>query len=872
MPQTGISFEKETSDLSKRVLDFFERIRYSFLSAKDDPKEYGSKWKSAVEEIRDMFDSLDDFSKELKKYVEEKDVFSGDAKDPTSVTAQRIYDNIKEMRFKSKSVSDPFSKVLGDEVVDILLEKEHTLIAFLHYAIRSHSNAIPKKVWVKNNLPPDEITQGSMGLDLEIDDIGLYIKEHYGGDKSTDRLSSKIKGALKKLEDMFVEKYGEESWEDLEEIDIPTLKKAETKSEEEKSAIDFIIPNKPMFRIFEIDDLKEIKGLSGEFVVQEKYDGMRIQIHKVDNNVKIYSYNKIDITDKCPEQVEEIKKKHFGSCILDAELMLFLDDEPLHRAETISYIFKLKDENKKGVLKAHVFDIMQHEGKSVMEEPLRERINILLYQYSQHSSEMLAFPSKKDTRMADSIKEVLEYSKDIMKLPASEGVVIKDMESTYYRGISQNPKWIKWKKFVDLDVIVLKDRKTKSGLHSYTMGIGPVPASVVREYETVEFEDKEYLEVGKALNTKTNVEVGKIVRVKVDEVRKKGKSFSLYSAKVIEVPEVLVSDTFETLEHLASKTKKSLEDALDFLGDNVLRTPYKIMSGVGESQEKLKKAYYVTDNIHGTAEIILKEDLDGFTIYGFEGDTLMQKNALHSIDIWKEQLTEIIKTKRSTLRIAIKNEILESGRPKVTFEKIIEFVRDNYPETFEDVFDNKEDKLMSWMKTEGDVSFVYHHPNKFSVQSDELTKDIEVLQKEDRKGKFVIKRREDENIDFIIEYKDKRNAWTIEIEDSEDIFNLFGKSGKYPAIVAKNLDSGKTLDKGELLLGVQKQGYHEYKLNGDKFDTRIHIRVLPVDEKNTWLAWTGKKQEMLPLDEDEKLWDITEDKHANLEFPKENNT
>jgi len=179
---------------------------------------------------------------------------------------------------------------------------------------------------------------------------------------------------------------------------------------------------------------------------------------------------------------------------------------------------------------------------------------------------------------------------------------------------------------------------------------------------------------------------------------------------------------------------------------------------------------------------------------------------------------------------------------------------------------------MSWMKTEGDVSFVYHHPNKFSVQSDELTKDIEILQKEDRKGKFVIKRREDENIDFIIEYKDKRNAWTIEIEDSEDIFNLFGKSGKYPAIVAKNLDSGKTLDKGELLLGVQKQGYHEYKLNGDKFDTRIHIRVLPVDEKNTWLAWTGKKQEMLPLDEDEKLWDITKDKYANLEFPKENNT
>jgi len=110
-------------------------------------------------------------------------------------------------------------------------------------------------------------------------------------------------------------------------------------------------------------------------------------------------------------------------------------------------------EKTEGTLKAHVFDIMLHEGKDITDDtPLRERINILLYQYAQHSSEKLAFPSKKDTRIADSKKEVENYSQDIMKLPASEGVVIKDIESTYYIGNRKNPKWIKWKKFVDLDV------------------------------------------------------------------------------------------------------------------------------------------------------------------------------------------------------------------------------------------------------------------------------------------------------------------------------------------------------------------------------------------------------------------------------------
>ena len=30
-------------------------------------------------------------------------------------------------------------------------------------------------------------------------------------------------------------------------------------------------------------------------VVQEKYDGMRIQIHKIDKQIKIYSFNNKDI-------------------------------------------------------------------------------------------------------------------------------------------------------------------------------------------------------------------------------------------------------------------------------------------------------------------------------------------------------------------------------------------------------------------------------------------------------------------------------------------------------------------------------------------------------------------------------------------------
>jgi hypothetical protein len=859
MPQTGVIFEKEKDTLTKRVLDFFERVRYSYLSAKENPSDYNKKWRKTVKEVRNQFDSLDDFTRELKKYLKEDIVFSEEAYDPESRQAKEIYEGVKSLRFKSDKVSDPFSKQLGDDVIKEFMKNESMLLAFIHYAVRSHTNPIPDKSWNAHNLQPDNITQGYMGLDLEPKDVPIYIIEHYGDENDdTRRIESKCKHAFKQLEKIYLEKYNEEQWDSLLELDIT------------KAGIDFIQPNKPMYRIFEIDDLDDIKGLTGEFVVQEKYDGMRIQIHKFDNKVKIYSFNQKDITLKCPEQVKHMEKKQFGDCILDAELMLFLDDEPLQRADTITHVFHKKTE---GTLKAHVFDIMIHEGKEITEEPLRERINILLYQYAQHSSENLAFPSKKDTRIADSKKEVEEYSKDIMKLPASEGVVIKDIESTYYIGNRKNPKWIKWKKFVDLDVIVLKDRKTKSNLHSYTMGIGAVTAEVARNYATVEFEGKDYLEVGKALNTKINVDVGSIVRVKVDEVTKNKNGFSLYSAKVIEVPEVTQSDNIATLEKLASKSKKSLS-AIRGLVSGVVPKPFRVMSGLESDlvkPKKLKKGYYITDDIHGTAEIILKENLEGYTLYGFEGDNLMEKNALHNIDLWKEELNQLIKSKRSELRISIRNEILNSGNDELEFEKIVLFVKKEYPDLFQSLFKSVESKLMSWMKKQD--SFIYKHPNKFFSNEEILEKDVDenIIYKEDSKqGKFNISLQEDGNINFVINYKNKRLAWLIDIEDTDDIYNLFGKSNKYPAIVATNINEGKIIDKGIVTLGVQKDGYHEYKLEGDKFETRLHLRVVPINEKKTWIAWTGKKQSMLKDEDDVNIWNINEDKYSNLKFPNKN--
>ena len=119
---------------------------------------------------------------------------------------------------------------------------------------------------------------------------------------------------------------------------------------------------------------------------------------------------------------------------------------------------------------------------------------------------------------------------------------------------------------------------------------------------------------------------------------------------------------------LATKTKKSIWADLD--------KPFQL-----RPLKKTKKAI-ITDEIHGEAEVIFKEDLDGFTVYGFEGDELMAKNALYNIDVWKDELEYTIKSVRSELRVAIKNKLTEWGEP-VEFEEIKDYVIEHHLDTFE---------------------------------------------------------------------------------------------------------------------------------------------------------------------------------------------
>ncbi len=841
MPSTGLMFGKVKAPISDEILALFEKTRVAYLSAREDKKEYGGRWRNALEDIEEAFDAITPLGKEIKRFLDEKHIEDNNAKDPESNTARIIYEGIKDMRFESEEVSDPFADTFKGNVLEALLTDIGTMVKFIHYAIRSDDKALPEKFYTSKELQKDEITDGLEGLDLEVDDVPLYIIEHYGDGKDSKKVEAQFNRANEILEDLMLDNSSEDKLEELQEVD---LEKAE-KSEEEKALTQFIVPNKPMYRIFDIEDMNELKGFSGEYVVQEKYDGMRIQLHKIDNKVKVFSYNEKDITEKCKEQVEELKKKSYGDCILDAELILFDGDKALHRADTIAHVFKDKYQDME--LKAHVFDIMRHETRNMTEEPLRDRINLLFNNYSAKSSGHLFFPSKKDTRIADSLKDIDEYAKEIMEMPTAEGVVIKDIESTYFIGTKKNPKWVKWKKFVDLDMLVLDKKSTKSGLYSYTLGAGPVDEEEEGKF-IVEMDGRKYMNVGKALNTKIKVDVGSIIRVKVDEVKEDNGRYSLYSAKVIEVPEATLPDKIVTLQMLSQDSKPSVK--------------YKALS--------LKKGITITDGIHGEATIIAKS-MDGFVLYGFKENNLMAKNALNDLDMWKQEAEKTMKTYQSQVRAATIRFVKDNmSRNKQTdLKEVEEYLQRNYPKEMSNLFESKQD-FFKFLKDDKALADFLDASEYLTVEGGKVTIDDSVLQKNE--AQFKVYLRKDGNLNFSVNYKDELLMWTIDLQTDDDIFALFGKAVKYPAEISEQQDTHQLIDEGDVTIGAQRHGYHEYILNGNKFETKLHFRVVDYKGEKVWIAFTGYEQKPVDKDADDGLWNIYEDKYKTLKLSENRDT
>ena len=187
-----------------------------------------------------------------------------------------------------------------------------------------------------------------------------------------------------------------------------------------------------------IDDL-------GEASVQWKLDGIRIQVHRRGDEVLVVTRNLNDVTDRLPEVVALVRSFDCESVVLDGEALgWFGDDGPESFQDTASRFGRESADEHQFSLTAKFFDILQLDGRALIDDPLRSRLEALEKLAGDHAMPGII------TDEPEQAEAVFVSAVD----QGHEGVMVKAIDSTYDAG-RRGKAWRKVKPVHTLDLVVL---------------------------------------------------------------------------------------------------------------------------------------------------------------------------------------------------------------------------------------------------------------------------------------------------------------------------------------------------------------------------------------------------------------------------------
>ena len=183
--------------------------------------------------------------------------------------------------------------------------------------------------------------------------------------------------------------------------------------------------------------------------VDRKLDGIRVQVHRDGDEVRAYTRSLDDITDRLPEVVSAALALPSERVVLDGEVIaLGPDGRPRPFQETASRTGSSADvagAAARTPLSVVFFDLLNVDGRSVVDEPLSARLSRL---------SALAPPSLLVPRVQPGSVEDAQAFFDSTLAAGHEGVVVKAADGTYEAG-RRGSGWIKVKPRLTLDLVVI---------------------------------------------------------------------------------------------------------------------------------------------------------------------------------------------------------------------------------------------------------------------------------------------------------------------------------------------------------------------------------------------------------------------------------
>lgn len=268
-------------------------------------------------------------------------------------------------------------------------------------------------------------------------------------------------------------------------------------------------------------------------IADDKYDGIRAQIHAAEGKVRIYSRTLDEIGGRFPELAEAAASLP-RAAILDGEIVAFRDGI-LPFATLQSRIGRKKLTPKlleEAPVRFFAFDLLYDSGDPLFDEPLVERLSRLRTLVPEEGVIRLGWQS------AVGSGEELDRLFDEARRRRNEGLVVKAPQSLYTPG-RRGKSWLKYKKaLATLDCVVTA---AESG-HGKRRG-------VLSDYTFAVQRDGELLNIGKAYSGLTDAEIEMLTR------RFREITIQRYGPVHLVKPEVVLEIAFDRIQE--SKRHKS---------------------------------------------------------------------------------------------------------------------------------------------------------------------------------------------------------------------------------------------------------------------------------------------------------------------------
>ncbi len=195
------------------------------------------------------------------------------------------------------------------------------------------------------------------------------------------------------------------------------------------------LPDLPSAKARFIEPMKaklvETPPVTGDWIYELKFDGIRLIGVKRDEKVSLLSRNQNELAERFPEIVAAIKALPARQCVIDGEVVA-LDEEG---RSSFQLLQAREMEGRKSPVYFYAFDLLQLDGKSLISLPLEARKNVL---------EKLCASGGDPIRYSGAIGGDAKRLLEEVKRRGLEGIVGKQRNSVYESG-RRSGAWIKLK-------------------------------------------------------------------------------------------------------------------------------------------------------------------------------------------------------------------------------------------------------------------------------------------------------------------------------------------------------------------------------------------------------------------------------------------